>query len=377
MFYIIYSSYSPNTAATNRMLSFIRAYDELSIKGTVVFVSPNQGYDRIDKQYKNLSIRYLWKRFPLSQRRTLISRAYERIYRDIAYHRFIHSLKKGDNVLLYDPHKALKDLVKKKGIKVYHERTENPMVVPISEVKEQQLYLEACKKVNGLFVISTALKRFFINIGVDERKIKIVNMTVDQSRFTNLKKQSNKEKYIVYCGNGTNNKDGMDELIKAFAITHQTHPEVKLYIVGPMPDKQDEAGNLKLIDDLGIKDNVVFKGIQPANAIPQILKDATICALDRPDSVQAQNGFPTKLGEYLLSETPVVVTKVGDIPLFLKDKENAMLAEQRNPEDFSNKMNWLLDHPKEAASIGTNGADLARRSFNPIIEAEKIVNVIF
>lgn len=359
------------------MLSFARAYDGLGIDGTLVFVSPNQGYDRIDKQYKNLNISYLWKRFPLSRKRTFISRAYERIYRGIAYHRFIHSLKEGDIALLYDPHKALKDLVKRKEIKVYHERTENPTVVPIPEVKEQQLYLEACKRVNGLFVISTVLKRFFINIGVDERKIKIVNMTVDQSRFTNLKKQSNKEKYVVYCGNGTNNKDGMDELIKAFAITHQTHPEVKLYIVGPMPDKDDEAGNLKLIDDLGIKDNVVFKGIQPANAIPQILKDATICALDRPDSLQAQNGFPTKLGEYLLSETPVVVTKVGDIPLFLKDKENAMLAEQRNPKDFSNKMSWLLDHPKEAATIGKNGANLARQSFNPIVEAKKIVNVIF
>lgn len=359
------------------MLAFTRAYDELGIKGTIVFVSPNQGYDRIDKQYKNLNILYLWKRFPLGRRRMLISRAYERIYRGIAYHRFIHSLKKGDHVLLYDPHKALKDLVKRDGVKVYHERTENPMVVPIPDAKEQDLYLQACRKVNGLFVISTSLKQFFIGIGVDERKIKIVNMTVDQSRFTNLKKQSNKDKYIVYCGNGTNNKDGLDELIKAFAITHQTHPEVKLYIVGQMPDKDDEAGNLKLIDKLGIKDDVVFKGIQPANVIPQILKDATICALDRPDSLQAQNGFPTKLGEYLLSETPVVVTRVGDIPRFLMDKENAMLAEQRNPEDFSNKMNWLLEHPKEAVAIGKNGAKLARQSFNPIIEAKKIVNVIF
>lgn len=169
----------------------------------------------------------------------------------------------------------------------------------------------------------------------------------------------------------------MDELIKAFAITHKKHPDVKLYVVGSMPDKYDATGNLRLIDNLDIKDSVILKGIQPANAVPQILKDATICALDRPDSLQAQNGFPTKLGEYLLSETPVVVTKVGDIPLFLKDGESAMLAEERNPKEFADKMNWLLEHPEEAAQIGKKGAEIALQSFNSETETDKIIQTIF
>ena len=126
--------------------------------------------------------------------------------------------------------------------------------------------------------------------------------------------------------------DGVDELIKSFAIVNKTHPEVKLYIIGKTPDKNDASGNLKLIENLGVKDSIVFTGIVSAADIPQILKNAAVLALDRPDSLQAQCGFPTKLGEYLLTENPVIVTKVGDIPLFLKDGETALLVEERNPK---------------------------------------------
>ena len=107
-----------------------------------------------------------------------------------------------------------------------------------------------------------------------------------------------------------------------------------------------------------------------------MLKNATILALDRPDSLQAKCGFPTKLGEYLLTENPVVVTKVGDIPLFLQDGQSALLAEERNPEEFASKMIWVLQHPSEAAEIGKKGAKIALSEFNYLNETKKILNVI-
>lgn len=106
------------------------------------------------------------------------------------------------------------------------------------------------------------------------------------------------------------------------------------------------------------------------------MKNAAVLALDRPDSLQAQCGFPTKLGEYLLTENPVIVTKVGDIPLFLKDGETALLAEERNPKEFSSKIIWALEHPEEAAEIGKAGAQVAMREFNYLNETKKIIDVI-
>ena len=151
---------------------------------------------------------------------------------------------------------------------------------------------------------------------------------------------------------------------------------MKLYIVGNTPSKNDEAQNLQLIESLGISNYVVFTGIVPPEEMPQLLKNATMLALDRPDSLQARNGFPTKLGEYLLSANPVVVTKVGDIPLFLRDGYNALLAEERNPQEFAEKMCWIIEHPEEARIVGLNGSEIARIHFNNIIETQKIINRI-
>jgi len=110
--------------------------------------------------------------------------------------------------------------------------------------------------------------------------------------------------------------------------------------------------------------------------MPQMLKNATIVALARPDSLQAQCGFPTKLDEYLLSENPVLVTKVGDIPLFLKDKETTLLSQERNPGEFASNMLWALEHPQEAETIGRWGAEVALKEFNYFTESKKIIDLI-
>lgn len=111
--------------------------------------------------------------------------------------------------------------------------------------------------------------------------------------------------------------------------------------------------------------------------MPQLLKNAEILALDRPDSLQAQCGFPTKLGEYLLTGNPVVVTKVGDIPRFLVHEESALLANQRDPQDFAEKIKWALDNPVLVRKIGETGEKIALREFNNVSETHKMIDVIF
>lgn len=216
-----------------------------------------------------------------------------------------------------------------------------------------------------------------MGIGVPKERITIVNMTVDPQRFEGIEKQPIEDKYIAYCGTASNNKDGVNRLIEAFAIVAKKHSDVKLYIIGKVPSATDESGNLQLVEALGIKDRVVFTGIIPATEMPQMLTNATVLALARPNNLQAQNGFPTKLGEYLLTGNPVVVTKVGDIPLFLKDGESALLADPDSVGEFAEKLCWALEHQVECDEIGKNGCNVAMANFNASIETNKIINTIW
>lgn len=368
MLYIVFNSYQPNTAPTNRVLSFVRGFSELGIEAEVVFLTPNSVRSKVDKHYPLITFKYMWENLHFSNR--IVNKLAEEYYG----WKFAKSLKPGDVVFLTNFGNIFFKVINRKGVKVVHEKTEHPDVYSFKGFNVNR-YKREVKKVDGMFVISTALKDYYASLGLSKDKIEIVNMTVDSNRFIGLKKQPS-EKYIAYCGTASNNKDGVDELIKSFAIVHKVLPEVKLYIIGKTPDKDDASGNLNLINNLGIKESVVFTGIVSAAEMPQILKNAAVLALDRPDSLQAQCGFPTKLGEYLLTENPVVVTKVGDIPLFLKDGETALIAEERDPQDFSSKLIWALQNPEEASKIGKAGALVAMREFNYLNETKKIIDVI-
>lgn len=368
MLYIVCNSYQPNTAPMNRVLSFIRGFSDLKVEAEVVFLAPDSQRSVIQEVYPHITFRYMW------MDKRCRNRILNKLSEEYNAWKFARSLKPGDVVFLTNFGNVFFRVFGRKGVTIIHEKTEHPDIYKFWGFNVKR-YKRLVSKVDAMFVISTQLKDYYKSLGVPEEKVKIINMIVDHNRFRDIKKQES-ETYIAYCGTATNNKDGVDDLIKSFALVHQSHPNVKLYIVGKTPDKEDVSGNLRLIETLGVKDYVVFTGLVSAEKMPQLLKNASILALNRPDSLQAQCGFPTKLGEYLLTENPAVVTSVGDIPLFLKDGESALISRPSNPEEFASKLIWALDHPNEAAEIGRQGAQVAYAEFNYLNETKKIVDTI-
>lgn len=370
MFYIVNYTYNPNTAVSNRLLGYYAALDKLGITTTVIYLIPNN--NKITAKYKNIKIEYIQHK--ITYKNKILQ--YLQVQKDI--HNFIRTLKPGDIVYTYGIKRVTKELLKAKGVKIFAEKTEHISICTggrITSLNERQT-IKVAQKLNGLFVISEALKKYFISHGVNSNKIEIINMFVNSDRFIGLKKGKTTDKYIAYCGTASNNKDGVDELLKSFAIIASKIPGIKLYIIGQTPSKEDISNNLALIDSLHISDKVVFTGIVSMQDMPQLLKNAETLALARPDSIQAQYGFPTKLGEYLLTGNPVVVTKVGDISKFLTHGVSALLAEERNPKDFADKLEWIFTHKDEANVIGKNGAEIAQKYFNNEIETRKLIEFI-
>lgn len=369
-FYILSDGYAPNQAYTNHNMAFLKGFSALGVRAELVYIMPDGNGDIMQQEYSGISVRYLWNR------RYVKNRLLRNIYMCYSFCKFLVSLKKGDTLLLLGCSEYLFFLVRRKGIRVFHERTEHPAAYHISRFKFfREHYLESCAKADGVLPISKALSDFFERNGVSHDKLKVINMVVDESRFRNVTKQPGVDKYIAFCGNGANRKDGVDLLLKAFALIAKQCPEYKLYIIGKAPSNDSE--NYKLAEDLGIIDQVVFTGVVQASDIPQLLTNAEILALARPNSVQNTYGFPTKLGEYLLTGNPVVITRVGDIPLFLKDRESALMSECGDYISFADNLLWAIRNPKEAKLIGMRGKAVAQENFNYLIESKKIIDFIF
>lgn len=230
------------------------------------------------------------------------------------------------------------------------------------------------KMYNEIIVISDYLYQYY-SIFFPKNKIFQIPILVDLNRFINIKKtRMNGKKVITYVGNIIEDKDGIDDLIEAMALINSKERNTQLDLVGSV-SKQDLAILKNQIKTLRLNNVVYFVGSKNTDQIPLILANSDILVLARPNNNQAKAGFPTKLGEYLASGKPVVITKTGEIPKYLKDNVSAYLAEPDNVNNFAERVIFALND-LYSDKIGKNGFEVANKNFNYILYGKEIVKII-
>lgn len=251
---------------------------------------------------------------------------------------------------------------------VLRKKVKNPVKLFLALKIRPKLY-------DGIIVISNYLERFYSSL-IKKHTLSIqVPILVDLDRFPQ-KIKNTETQYIAYCGKPSGIKDGVPILLTAFSFISEKYDKLKLYIIGD-DTRTNAIFNLKKqAKELNISDRVVFTGKVSRAEIPKYLCNASILALARPTSLQAEGGFPTKLGEYLASSNPVVVTKVGEIDSFLEDNQSAFISKPDSAEAFAEKLDEALSNPKLAKKVGQAGNMVAQLNFNYKTQANRIIGFI-
>lgn len=264
-------------------------------------------------------------------------------------------------------------LFKRKKAIVVHEKTECPDIFQ-NEFKKK-IYLKNCKKLDRIFVISTSLKEYFIDKGIDSDKIIIYPMLIDPNRFSDCIEKIYNFPYFAYCGYMGNNKDGLYNLIDAFELFSKCDGEHKLVLIGDA--KPDEFAKIKqYVFDKNLSDRVIFTGRISADKVPNYLSNAKALLLARPNNIQAKYGFPTKLGEYLATGKPIIVTDTSDIAKYLKDGKDAYVVEPDNVKVFADKMLYVVQNYDEAKKVGEKGKEKIYSDFNYIVQSKELIDKI-
>jgi len=225
------------------------------------------------------------------------------------------------------------------GRKVVREINEWPLSATWGESKIKQ-WVEVHvlpKFFDGFICISDVLVDFCRQHGRPGVPILKLPMTVDCEAIDAVaaKDAALRRKLVVYAGSMTELKDGVESLRQAFDLIRSKY-----------------AADLEFVHDL------------PHDEAVAIMKSAACLVLARPDSQQARAGFPTKLGEYLATGVPVVVTKTGEIPRYLQDGVNAFLAEPGDIKGIADKISLVLSDGEKAARVGAEGRKVAERCFD-------------
>lgn len=186
---------------------------------------------------------------------------------------------------------------------------------------------------------------------------------------------SNVEPLVIYNGidtdkfeyNGTKDEDGEYvvgtvsritpikdtlTLIRAANDVVKKHP-TKFIVVGEVQDDEYYKECLDLVNDLGLKSNVVFTGYQDSTEwYPKF--DVFILP-------SLSEGFPLTILEALSSGVPCLATRVGGIPEILEDE---FIVERWDYRGLATKISWLLQNAEMRYEIGSRGRRLVESKFN-------------
>lgn len=229
---------------------------------------------------------------------------------------------------------------------------------------------------DGFIVISNTLKDFYSKIS---KNVFLLPMTIDPNRFEHVEIQKGKDKYVSLTF-GVHNRDGLlDSVITFHNYLNQSEKKsFKLYLIG---DYKTLCQNFpecikieKYIQENKLENDIYFLGRKPIQEVPKILAGAE-CLITTPTKY-VSGGFPTKLGEYMLSGVPVVATNAGEISDYVTDKHDIFLCEVGDLNGMAEQIIFIEDHPAEAILVGKNAVDTAQIKFNADTYVDSLLNFL-
>jgi glycosyltransferase involved in cell wall biosynthesis len=175
---------------------------------------------------------------------------------------------------------------------------------------------------------------------------------------------------VSYAGN-LGHVEEIEDLIAAAASASRRVPGLHLEIIGAASPARREAIE-RSIRARGMEGRVRLVGQVAADDMPQRLARASALVLARADGVFSRAGMPTKLGEYLATGRPVVVTATGDVPLYLHDGVDSYLVAPGDTDGLAHAMERALTDPR-AADIGACGRGVALSCFDPAVHMTRVL----
>ncbi len=303
---------------------------------------------------------------------------------------FFYSLRhiqKGDVVYVYLYPLFLQTLIlfaaKIKGAKTIKEVCEHPSSLgkdnKLHHIKDWIDFHLIMPQYDGFIAISTDLE-FFVN-RYKKRSAKVIRIPIladpEPYDIDYSKMQSPFDvPYIIHTGTMHEQKDSISKILHAFARFKREYPSpCKLVFTGKQADSQ-KCKYKTQIEQLGLADDIVLMGYVSDEEIIRLQHFAAFTIIYKSENLQTRNCFPTKLGEMLMSQVPVIATTIGDSKLYLESGTSAYLFEEDDETQLVDYMIKILSAPLDASVIAKKGHDVALDSFNPIVQGKRLSDFI-
>lgn len=162
--------------------------------------------------------------------------------------------------------------------------------------------------------------------------------------------------HILFSGRIVAEK-GIEDVLQALALLKKQGIDSVLDIVGSVDNTAYWDQVLKNIKFLGLVEQVRYHGFKMVGEeLFAYYRKADVYIV----ASRTYEGFPRTIWEALSQSAPVIATKIGSIPLYLRHEQDALLASPNNPEELATLLKRIFSESDLRKRLIYNGLKLAR-----------------
>ncbi len=212
-------------------------------------------------------------------------------------------------------------------------------------------------RVDTAGVLSQEEKRNFVRAGYDEKKIRIVKNILDPSQY--VKDAASLKEFgvpadvpmVLFAARFLPGK-GVADVVRACGVLATRGVEFSLVCAGDGPEREEAeiAANKSCIAE-----KVRFPGFVPELRMKALYANATVLAFP----TYYDEGFPMVIFQSVAAGLPVVTTQIRGAADYLREPDNCLWTEPRNPEMLADKLQIILGDGTLRRSMSNNNRILA------------------
>jgi glycosyltransferase involved in cell wall biosynthesis len=234
------------------------------------------------------------------------------------------------------------------------------------------------RRANGMFVVSTTLKDYFVERGVPADRITVIPNGADPTVFRpdvvdrTLRSSYDTRDVVVAFVGSFGSFHGIETLKHVVAAVVPRDPHVKFLFIGEGP----RSAELRTFCAAHALDpHVRFTGYVPRERVPSLMAAADI--LVAPYEAEPFFYFsPIKLFEYMATGRAVVAARLGQIAEIVHDGVDGLLYDPADPNDLAAKLLRLGRDPRERERLGRAARAVAEQQYSWDVNASRVATLL-
>jgi glycosyltransferase involved in cell wall biosynthesis len=216
----------------------------------------------------------------------------------------------------------------------------------------------ALKKADMIFCINNFVKKYVVNLGADESKLKYVPVRIDMDSFRQyvdlkrirMENGLKDEPIVLFCGRFERDKQ-VDVLFESIPLILQKRPETKFIFIG---DGSLREGLTHYANEKGFIGSTIFKGFLPQTEVAAYMKASDIIWIPL-------SGFV--IYEAAACGKPIVAFDADWHSEFIENGRTGLLVRNRDYIGMADAVVKLLEDKDLSESLGKKAGMKFRREF--------------